>query len=517
MYINIDTNKIIRKLENFWNHIHFHPTDAIEDHWGKAILDQIAQDNVAKYVRIYSMFEDMVSRNESGELEYDFSLNDSRIDYMIEKGFKLLICCNFMPKAIAKDPNLMSEAKRYKGKKLYFSKPADYNDWQEVVYNYVKHLVERYGMEEVSSWYFHCWNEPDHCYWLSDASFYDEVEQERKLQEYLKLYDHFAAAIMRVSEQIKFGGPSIAAGPDSIFFEAFIKHTREGVNHVTGKIGTRIDFVSLHTYSIHPVRFQYGLYPSVQSMLDKTYAYYNIMKKYAYEDLEIIIDEWDASCCGFKNKYDYPELDYYRNSEYHAAFYAKMVHDYIKELYEKRIPVSKMMICLSGQHDLTEDFMGYRNFFTLNHFPKAIYNGYVLMAKLADLLIAYELEDPDKNIGIIPTADESGNYKILIYYMHEDINENLPNKKIRIKITGLQADYKVTHYRIDHNTSNSYRKWIELGQPKNPDQMERESIRVAGQLSAYYPSYCIHNASEYVEDIVMTQNAISMIELQKIN
>ena len=83
----IDTTKTVKKLENFWNHIHFHPTDAIEDDWGQRILNRVAEDKVAKTVRMYAMLEDIVTMDENGNLKYDFTLNDTRMDYMIKELF----------------------------------------------------------------------------------------------------------------------------------------------------------------------------------------------------------------------------------------------------------------------------------------------------------------------------------------------------------------------------------------------------------------------------------------------
>ena len=63
----VDAQKPVKKVNNFWNHIHFHPTDAIEDVWGQRILDSVAADRAAKMVRIYAMLEDIVYE---GENEY---------------------------------------------------------------------------------------------------------------------------------------------------------------------------------------------------------------------------------------------------------------------------------------------------------------------------------------------------------------------------------------------------------------------------------------------------------------
>jgi xylan 1,4-beta-xylosidase len=132
----IDANGEAIKLNNFWNHIHFHPTDAIEDEWGKRILGNVSKDKIAGYIQLYAMLEDIVSRTKNGELEYDFKLNDQRLDYILSIGLKPLICYNFMPRDIAKNPLQLSNMERYKGKRFNYSEPADYKEWQEVVYQY---------------------------------------------------------------------------------------------------------------------------------------------------------------------------------------------------------------------------------------------------------------------------------------------------------------------------------------------------------------------------------------------
>ena len=102
--ICVDANHVVKQQHNFWNHIHFHPTDAIEDDWGRNILDQVAADGVAKTVRMYAMLEDIVSMDENGNLQYDYTECDKRIDYLLFKGFNLLLSYNYIPKCIAIDP-----------------------------------------------------------------------------------------------------------------------------------------------------------------------------------------------------------------------------------------------------------------------------------------------------------------------------------------------------------------------------------------------------------------------------
>ena len=87
--INIGNN-VVKYQKNFWNNCIFHPTDAIEDSWGKRILDRISEDKAIDTVRIYNMFEDIVYIDGNGKIAYDFRVNDLRLDYLVEKGFDVL-------------------------------------------------------------------------------------------------------------------------------------------------------------------------------------------------------------------------------------------------------------------------------------------------------------------------------------------------------------------------------------------------------------------------------------------
>ncbi|MEM5016813.1 hypothetical protein WKH31_11025 [Metabacillus indicus] len=509
MNIVIET-KESKKIHNFWNHIHFHPTDAIEDDWGKRILNKVAEDRVAQYIRLYTMFEDIVSRSKTGELRYDFTLNDHRLDYLLSIGLKPLICFNFMPRAIAKNPLQLSVMERYKKKRINFSEPENYEEWQEICFQYAAHIVERYGLEQVKTWYLHCWNEPDFHYWLEDVPY---SENKEKLPAYCKLYDFFAAGIKKVSLDIRIGGPS--ACYDREFVDRFLKHTKEEKNYATGEIGAPIDFFSIHVYPRHPSEFALGLRPDSERMVEIVQEYTDISKKYGYENLELIADEWGASASGNHGTEEWPDL-FFRDTEYFPAYYVRMVDRLIQELPKRKITLSKMMICLSGSHHLDRDFEGYRSFFTLNEFPKPIYNGFALMGKLGNQLLPFVSHEEDENVGVVPTKDENGNYKIAVYYTDQDFYKQFENRKISVEIKGLEGKYRVRHYRIDQVHSNAYTKFKEIGSPVQPTQLEKQSIQQAGKLQLYYPESAVVLTGSYEEQIVMTPHSVSLIELEKL-
>ena len=98
-------NSVRKEQKNFWNNCLFHPTDAVEDPWGKRILDRMAEDGSIQSVRIYTMFEDIVYTDGEGKLAYDFRLNDLRLDYLLEKGYDILLAYGMMPECIAVHKN----------------------------------------------------------------------------------------------------------------------------------------------------------------------------------------------------------------------------------------------------------------------------------------------------------------------------------------------------------------------------------------------------------------------------
>ena len=129
------TKNIVKKQKNFWNGCVFHPTDAVEDPWGKRILDRMAEDGAMRAVRLYAMLEDIVHTDESGKLLYDFRLSDLRLDYMVEKGYRFVLAYAGMPDILAQSvQNKTSSSKnktRYKGKMWNTSPPKDMKLWEK--------------------------------------------------------------------------------------------------------------------------------------------------------------------------------------------------------------------------------------------------------------------------------------------------------------------------------------------------------------------------------------------------
>ena len=460
-------NKIVKKQPKFWNHALFHPTDAVEDAWGKRILDRMAADGAIKTIRIYAMFEDIVYLGENGELCYDFRISDLRLDYLLEKGYDLLIAYAGMPDCIAASNDLKFTAAknktRYKGKMWNSAPPKDYAVWEEICYEYTRHLVERYGEQTVSKWHCQCHNEPDGSFWMRDHARDDDAP---KCVEYCKLYDAFVRGVRRASKGIRVGGPALS---DRVkFLDLFLAHVKE--------TGVEMNYVALHTYGTIVRFLNEGSRPLAT---ENHFVYYinryiEVLRRYGFENVEMIIDEWGASAQGFYNVDECPAL-LFREHEMFSAYFTKL----ICQLVESGINISKMMICLSGQHEMETDFSGFRNFFTLNFITKPIYNAHLMTSKMGDLLVESRVDR--ENVFAVSTKDEADNYSVMLTYSSKDFADDLPALTEEVVFADDISNKTVTVYCIDKNNNNPYRMWERAGKPEMTEEMIK-ALREEGRL-----------------------------------
>ena len=141
------------------------------------------------------------------------------------------------------------------------------------------------------------------------------------------------------------------------------------------------------------------------------------------------------------------------------------------------------MICLSGQHEMVEDFTGFRNFFTLNFIAKPIYNAHILASKLFDGLLAVETEN--ENLHVIPTKAENGDYAVLLTYASEYFDEDLPaiTEKLTFSEDVRRGDVEI--YCIDKTHTNPYATALE-GNMLIPTGEQLKLLRDEGILKPIY-------------------------------
>ena len=460
-------NQVIREQKNFWNNCIFHPTDAVEDPWGRRILDRMSNDKSIDTVRIYAMLEDIVYLGEEGELLYDFRINDLRLDYLVERGYNLLIAYGGIPDCIAESSaNKTSVSKnktRYKGKMWNSMPPKDCRVWEEICREYTQHLVDRYGFDIVSKWYFHCFNEPDiPAFFLSNL---DSQKTEERLLAYCPMYEGFVKGVLSVDDRLRIGGPALAGRMD--FLKGFPEYVKQK--------GLRLDYVALHNYGTEPDELISGKRKfDVENNIEKHQKYLDVINSCGFSGAELVIDEWGMASHGFWNVEECPPFRA-RENEIFSAYYTKL----IKRFIDVDPNLSKLMICLSGQHEMTEDFSGFRNFFTLNHFAKPIYNAHYMASKLGNLLLS--ADGYNENLAVIPTKKANGEYSVMLAYASKNFEEDIPECEESIEFEENLSGKKILIYCIDKETTNPYRLAEKMG-IRYPDDEQKKILREEGKL-----------------------------------
>jgi xylan 1,4-beta-xylosidase len=177
-----------------------------------------------RYIRFHAIFHDDLGTVKvvDGKTVYDWTKIDALYDAFLGMGIKPFMELGFTPEVMK-----TSEDKIFYWKG-WTSHPRP-EMWRDLVDNFVRHLIDRYGVEEVRTWYFEVWNEPNL------DGFWEDGDQ----QAYFALYENSARTIKAIDPQLRVGGPSTAGAawvPELLAFVA--------------SRNVPIDFVTTHTYGV---------------------------------------------------------------------------------------------------------------------------------------------------------------------------------------------------------------------------------------------------------------------------
>jgi len=177
-----------------------------------------------RYLRFHGLFHDALGtvRSVDGKIVYDWTRIDRLYDQLLAKGIRPFVELGFTPDALKTSDQTLFY---WKGNTSH-PKTAM---WNHLVDAYLRHVIARYGIDEVRSWYFEVWNEPN----LKD--FWEGADQ----SAYFDLYANTARTLKAVDARLRVGGPSTAGAAWVPELLAFC-HAQ----------GLPIDFVTTHTYGV---------------------------------------------------------------------------------------------------------------------------------------------------------------------------------------------------------------------------------------------------------------------------
>src|SRR5881394_1558314 len=166
------------------------------------------------------------SEDAEGEPVYNWTILDRIFDTYLERGVRPYAQIGFMPKELSTKPE---PYQHHWNPRLGYNEvftgwaypPRDYDKWAELVFQWTRHCVEKYGRAEVESWYWEVWNEPNIGYWRGTPA------------EFHQLHDYAIDAVRRALPTARVGGPDVA-GSGGRFMRAFLEHCLRETNYATG-------------------------------------------------------------------------------------------------------------------------------------------------------------------------------------------------------------------------------------------------------------------------------------------
>lgn len=418
---------------------------------------------------------------------YDWTVVDRIIDTYRARGVRPYLQIGFMPAALSSAPpgtpyqhswrpgfayNLIAGA--------WNAPPKDYTKWAELVYQWTKHNVERYGREEVESWYFQVWNEPNGpSYWTGTQ------------EEFNKLHDYAIDAVRRALPTARVGGPDVA-GSGGEFMDKFLAHVAHGTNHATGKIGTPTDFLAFHAKG--SPRFvdghvRMGISAHLKGV-DQGFA--KIAGVPALAAKPIVIGESDpegcAACPGPQNAYRNGTM----YSSYTAASFPR-----IWALAEKRRVNLEGVLTWAFEFEDQPWFAGYRQLST-NGVDLPVLNIFRLFAKLGqhklpamssgqlplEEVVANGVRGERADVGSLATRDADGRVAVLLWNYHDDDLPG-PDAPIQLSIAGLKgkAARAATVWRVDKEHANAFAAWQKMGAPQSPNERQYAELERASRMA----------------------------------
>jgi xylan 1,4-beta-xylosidase len=428
-----------------------------------------------------------------GKPVYDWTIVDRIIDTYVERGMKPLVEIGFMPQALSTRPTPYRHYWKpgdnygdvYTG---WAYPPNDYDKWRALVYQWVKHSVERYGRQEVETWWWEVWNEPDISYWRGTP------------EEFMKLYDYAADGLKRALPTARIGGPHVT-GPNGArtqkFLRDFIEHCLRGTNYATGMVGSPLDYVGFHAKGAPTVMPDGHVRMSVANQLRAIANGFAIVASFPeLENTPIIIGESDPEGCAACHVRTNPS-NAYRNGTMYSSYTAEqLARTY--ELADKHGVNLLGSVTWAFEFEGQPWFDGFRDLAT-NGVNKPVFNVFAMLgqmqgdrvavtstsgAPLDSVLAAGIRGRPD--VSALASRDQRS-VSVLVWNYHDD-DLPAPPASVELMVSGLpNGRVTVTHSRVDREHGNSYEAWKAMGSPQPPTPAQVAELERASTLTGLTP------------------------------
>jgi xylan 1,4-beta-xylosidase len=368
---------------------------------------------------------------------------DQIYDGLLANGVRPFVELSFMPKKLA-----ARQAVQAFWYGPIVSPPKDMGKWADLVSQFAQHLIARYGIDEVSQWYFEVWNEPNLDFWAGEP----------KQATYYQLYDATAQALKKVDARLRVGGPATA---QAAWVDNFIVHVVE----------TRVpaDFVSTHVYANDLSTDVFGTtedIPRTSMVCRAVRKVHDQVKASARPDLPLIWSEYNAS---YKNEPDVTD----------AIFMAPWLADTIRQCdgLVDMLAYWTFSDVFEEQGVVKQPFYGGYGLLAEDGLPKPAFNAFKLLHQLGEQRIAVDSD------SLLVTRRSDGTLVLAVW------NLFLPGqqgdaKNVTIAFKGLGGKHRAVISRVDATHGSLSDAYAAMGKPVYPTKKQIEDLRRAASVSA---------------------------------
>ncbi|GAB3786412.1 GH39 family glycosyl hydrolase [Dyella agri] len=385
---------------------------------------------------------------------YNFSYVDQIYDGLLARGVRPFVELGFMPKDLTSDPKALQDFWYHPN----VAPPKDYALWDGMIRAFARHLVARYGIAEVSQWYFEVWNEPNIGFWAGNP----------KMPTYYTLYDHTARALKSVSPRLRVGGPATAQAAE---VADFLKHVHQA--------NVPVDFVSTHVYgddtadNVFHTRENIPRKDMVCRAVDKVHK--EVLAS-PYPKLPFIMSEFNASYANLPNVTDTVYMGPWLANTIRACAGKVEAMSYwtFSDVFEEGGVVRT-------------PFYGGFGLIAEDNIPKPAFNAFAMLHKLGDVQL------PATSDAALVTRRADGTLVLALWNYAPPVGDGAsytagrPKGAVRhfeIDVSSLPADARARVWRLDETHGNAVAAFDAMGRPDFPSREQIVQLRGAGTLAA---------------------------------
>jgi len=447
-------------------------------------LRLVQQEIGFSHIRGHGLFcDDMAIYQEYEEdgvkkAEYNYTYLDRVMDFYRSVGIRPFLELGFMPEKLAGGTQTIFY---WKGNT---TPPRDYGAWCLLVQSTLRHLMERYGEDEVVTWPIEVWNEPNLCGFWENAD----------MQEYFKLFHKTFQAVKAVDDRFRVGGPAVCGGTDEVWIRAFMEYCR------VQKIA--VDFVTRHHYTVEQPRkaghYDYVTLMKPEDGFANLKTTRDIIDSFAeYRELPIYITEFNTS---------YSPQSVIHDTNLNAAYIAHQLsrlgdgneaYSYwtFGDVFEEQgVPFAPF----HGGFGLVAD----------GCIPKPVFWTFAFYKKLQSG--RGQCVYRDETVVVVRKRD--GGYQGIGWNPVE--KDGKTARSIEICLPADAEEYSLLTETVDEETCNPLKVWHDLGEPAYLAEEQKKLLRRAAQ--PFVQTGRLRSAGACLEFVLpLKRNAVVYFEIDK--